>query len=225
MKNKSKYFKNPERGQIKPFQPYVPQWQLWGREPTEAGKIPNNVAQQTTKHAPFVSYLSPKIQPAPTIGQNVPFAEEVSANLGHAPLPNIGNNVENTWAGIDGMTIDNEDVTEVDINKTMIDNNYDDPRNYNSIPKVLKQPPEPQRSQDNSNDMIESDTGYLDIGLDDAVLVVCGEIISIAPLSSIEEEVRSLVFGEHPLSKTNNITIDDILVLKRIKIKVGVFLE
>lgn len=233
MKNKTKYFKNPDRDIPKPFQPYIPQWQLLGKEPTgmTAGKVPTVSTQtQLTKHAPFISYLNPKVRPVPAIGQNVPFAETGSATIGHAPLPNVGNNVENTWAGIDGMLVDDVgDQVKIDINQPMIDNNDDDLNNYLHIPKVLGSAPAPQMQEVENQEEEDDLATHLEVALrhpeGESVLVVRGEIISVGTTASIQEEVRSLIFEEHPLSKDNNITIDDIVVLKRVKIKVGVFLE
>jgi hypothetical protein len=124
--------------------------------------------------------------------QKQPYAE--------APLtiPNVGN-VQNTWIGFDGRTLDDEgNQTEI-INRPMIDNN-------------------------NIEEGADIPIGLEAMGKDDVVLIVKGEVISVDKLDFIEKEVEALIYEQHPLSKDNNITVDDIIVLKRIPIKVGVFL-
>lgn len=222
MKTKSKYFKNPDRGNDKPFQPYIPQWQLLGREPTDAAVGKPVQSPPLTKHAPFVQRNAPTFRPIPNISRNVPFAEEGPVTLGHAPLPNVGNNVENTWAGME--IIDDEGLAEVDINRQMVDNNNDDPHNYDRIPKVLKSAPAPKNEVPEQRPETESNP-LQDLEANDYVLLVKGEVIAMGALLDIQEEVRALVFEEHPLSESTVITIDDIIVLKRVKIKVGVFIE
>lgn len=225
MKTKSKYFKNPDRGNDKPFQPYIPQWQLLGREPTDAATGKSPQIEPLTKNAPFVQRTAPKFRPLPTISRNVPFAEEGSATLGHAPLPNVGNNVENTWAGME--FIEDDGLSEIDVNRKMIDNNDDDPRNYGNIPKVLKSAPAPKEEAppQKEPDSEPRSNVLQDLEANDYVLLVKGEVIAMGVLLDIQEEVRALVFEEHPLSEITPVTIDDIIVLKRVKIKVGVFIE
>ena len=60
---------------------------------------------------------------------------------------------------------------------------------------------------------------------DEYLLVVDGAAICSGPMDEIQEQARALVFGEHPLCGGNPMPIDDIIVLKRTKVKVGLFLE
>lgn len=59
---------------------------------------------------------------------------------------------------------------------------------------------------------------------DEYFLLAKKEIIFSGSLSSVEEEVRKIFYEEHELS-SKGITTDDLVVLKRVKIKIGVFLE
>ena len=56
------------------------------------------------------------------------------------------------------------------------------------------------------------------------ILVANKEIIFIGSLRGVEEEVRKVFYEEHSLCKSG-ITVDDLVVLKKIKINVGVFLQ
>jgi hypothetical protein len=57
------------------------------------------------------------------------------------------------------------------------------------------------------------------------LLIVDGAAICSGPMDDIQEQARALVFGEHPLCNGNPMSVDDIVVLKRSIIKVGLFLE
>jgi hypothetical protein len=45
------------------------------------------------------------------------------------------------------------------------------------------------------------------------------------PKEEIEDQARALVFGEHEMCDGNPVPVDDIVILKRVKVKVGLFLE
>ena len=57
------------------------------------------------------------------------------------------------------------------------------------------------------------------------MLLVSGEPVCSGPIEYVQEEARNLVFGEHPLYNNNPVSVDDIIVIKRVQLKVGVFLE
>ncbi len=57
------------------------------------------------------------------------------------------------------------------------------------------------------------------------LLIIDGTPLCSGPKEEIEEQARALVFGEHELCDGNPIPIDDIIILKRVKVKVGLFLE
>lgn len=224
---KSNFFKNPQRAQTKKFQPYTPQYVLRGLEPEviASATVPETFERvQTTRHAPVVSYDNPRTRPTPTVVRNIPFAEIPSgpSPIGDGPLPNIGNNVENTWASVDGDVFDDiseeaVSVRKLDPNQKMIDNNFNDPRVYKNTPSKLR--PNSVYNKVVTPVSVKHVTDF------DYVLMVDGEVLSTGFLEEIQEEVRSLIYGEHYLCESANITPDDIIVLKKVKIKVGVFIE
>jgi len=213
--SKKPYYKNPLRDQNPDFKPYVPQYRIKGLEPTpiatgsiaEAGVKVGLIKQ---KKVP-VAYDNPRLKPAPSISANVPYAELPPDTVKFGPpLPNVGNNVENTWAGVDGDIFDEE----IDPNHPMIDNNFDDPVNYADIPEELEAPPTERFEHQPS---LEDSREYL--------LFVQDKMIATGNLQGIEAEVKALVFGEHALCGTTTFETDDIVVFKKMKIKVGVFIE
>ncbi len=219
--SKKPYYKNPLRDQNPDFKPYVPQYRIKGLEPTpiatgsvaEAG-VKVGLIKQTKLP---VSNNNPRIRPAPSISANVPYAELPPDTVKFGPpIPNVGNNVENTWAGVDGDIFDEEDTLyeKLDPNHPMIDNNFDDSANYADIPDELEAPPTERFEYQHA---VEDPREYL--------LFVKEKMIATGNLEGIEAEVKSLVFGEHPLCKTTTVENDDIVVFKKMKIKVGVFIE
>jgi hypothetical protein len=63
--------------------------------------------------------------------------------------------------------------------------------------------------------------------LDDEMylLIVSGVPVCSGPKAEIEDQARALVFGEHEMCDGNPVPVDDIIILKRVKVKVGLFLE
>jgi hypothetical protein len=78
-------------------------------------------------------------------------------------------------------------------------------------------------------DPIDDSSSLLSIVADLAdesfLLLIDGTPLCSGPKEEIEEQARALVFGEHELCDGNPIPIDDIIILKRVKVKVGLFLE
>lgn len=60
---------------------------------------------------------------------------------------------------------------------------------------------------------------------DSFLLIVSGVPLCSGPKEEIEDQARALVFGEHEMCDGNPTPIDDIIILKRVKVKVGLFLE
>ena len=213
--SKKPYFKNPLRNQNPDFKPYVPQYRVKGLEPTPIAT--GSVAEVGVKVGLIkqtklpVSSDNPRLRPAPSISANVPYAELPPETVKFGPpLPNVGNNVENTWAAVDGDIFDED----IDPNHPMIDNNFDDSANYADIPEELEAPPTERYDY---QPPVEDPREYL--------LFVQDKMVATGSLEGIEAEVKALVFGEHPLCETTTVETDDIVVFKKMKIKVGVFIE
>ena len=122
---------------------------------------------------------------------------------------NVGNNHDHVWTSIDGTYFDeNGNEVKLDPNQKMIDNNYID----EEIP-VIKNKKAPQK-KNKTNDKIEPG---------DFILMLSGKIVTTGTIEHVQNEVAKIIFNEE--TDIHNVDLEDIVVLKRIKIKVGVFLE
>lgn len=244
---KVKVYKNPERNRPEPHKQYVPQYQLMGVEP-EAYKSPL-APGYAVPVAKTPSQDNPRTQ-RPAIRQ--PYAEAVTSPVGRGRglLPNVGNNLEQTWSGVDGEIID--DISGVDPNQTMVDNNDFVSATALGLPEEMEteedevlpsldevtNPPRKQftdKPEDKSfltknelqNALTEEylSTVIKQLDENEYLLMVEGQAVCSGPEEYIQEQTRLLVFGEHELYSGNPVSVDDIVVIKRAKIKVGVFLE
>ncbi len=117
-------------------------------------------------------------------------------------------------SSVDGVDIDingNEIYTS---NTEVIDNNEFvnlDPINDPVINKEVRYSEAPPEKE-----------GIIDIG--QYILIVKEQIITKGALNIIEDNVKSILYGEHP-AFSSPIDISDVVILKRIGIKFGVFLE
>ncbi len=223
--SKQPFFKNPIRGQVTPkFKPYVPQYKVRGVEPEVilSATVPDMVNRAKTMRQPMPrSLTNPRLRPPPSIGKNVPYAElPPNEVMSSGKFPNVGNNIETSWGPNEEFyDMDQTSVANIPAH-LLVDNNETDDANYANIPEMMEAPPT-ERDLTVYDDESEEEPD----GDGDFILVVKDTIVSsFSTLKAIEEEVKALVFGEHPLCKTNEIANDDIVVLKKMKIKVGVFL-
>jgi hypothetical protein len=214
---KIKHYKNPARNNdgSEVITPYVPQYKLMQMTPEkqEKTKLPSGVL--------IARGSSPDLNNSRTrkIAITQPYAEIVSDNTPYIgnQIPNVGNNMEQTWSYIDGEMIDDisgEVVGALD-NQPMIDNNdiIDNQQVFESPTESIK-----TFMNESNNDLsLLKDNSY--------ILIVGGNIISISDMQSIQEEASKLVFGEHELCAGESIPIEDIVILKKVNIKVGLFLE
>jgi len=238
---KVKVYKNPERNKPAVHKPYVPQYQSLGIEPSEY-KSPLAPGFKIQPPSPG-STDNPRTQ-RPNIRQQ-PYAEAVPSPIGRGrgPIPNVGNNMEQTWSGVDGEIVD--DISEsLDPNQPMVDNNefvsanalgLTDEEEYTEIGgDAINQVREASNNIEKSfltenvlqNALQEEYLSKLikQLEEDEYCILVDGSAVCSGPIDYIQEQTRSLVFGEHELYHGNPVSVDDILVIKRVKIKVGVFL-
>lgn len=227
---KVKIYRNPEREKAPTYKPYVPQYQIEGIEPREyqSGTVPGNpknVTRQPTPPKPVrQSYADPNT--AYPVGR------------GKGPIPNVGNNVEISWSSVDGEIVDDLD-QPIDPNKEMIDNNdfvtdqalgFQNGLKASDIQPHMKQNPAIMLEKEvvatkqpvDSNDLMSI---LMDLEEDCYLLIVSGVAVCSAPKEELEDQARALVFGEHEICDGNPIPIDDIVIIKRAKVKVGLFLE
>lgn len=229
---KIKIYKNPARNRPEARKPYVPQYQLMGVEPEEY-KSPLAPGYHIAKSPG--SKDNPRA-PRPVIRQ--PYAETVNSPIGRGrgPLPNVGNNVEQTWSSVDGEIVDDM-ALDADPSHSMVDNNEFVTNEALGLPEeevVEEELPEPQ-AQDTSflpenvlQEALNNEILYkvlADLEEDTYLLLVSGDVVCSGPLDFIQDTTRELVFGEHELTHGNPVSVDDIVVIKRVKVKVGVFLE
>lgn len=244
---KVKVYKNPARNRPEPHKQYVPQYQLMGVEPDEY-KSP-----LTPGYKPEVAAPSTDNPRAPRAVVRQPYAEAVPSPIGRGRglLPNVGNNMEQTWSGVDGVI---DDLT-VEPDQTMVDNNeyvsaaalgLPEETEEEILPQLdevanpprkffTSQPPAPAQPEEKTfltkneleNALSEEylSTVIKQLEEEDYLLLVSGQAICSGPEEYVQEQTRLLIFGEHELYGGNPVSVDDIVVIKRAKIKVGVFLE
>jgi hypothetical protein len=229
MNNKVKIYRNPERKQPTNVKHYVPQYRQLGIDPEEHVDLisPGNQERAVKKKMPSVS--SDNSFPSnPVVHQAYAKPVPSPVGAGRGSLPNIGNNMEQTWATMDGKVVDIIDnISELDLNQPMIDNN-----DYVSD-QALGLPSDGIDENDESlleNELDLKRDEYLSLVIqklpeDEYLLIVSGECICYGLLEAVQEQARAMAFGEHELCGDSPIPIDDIIVIKRVPIKVGLFLS
>lgn len=210
--DKVKYYRNPARSNNDAVRHYVPEYQRLGIEPKERNHaaIPGNVL---VARGGVTEEENPRLR-KPGIRQ--PYAEPSNVTLANGSVPNVGNNMEHTWSGVDEVIIDDFSGEQLDPNHPMIDNN-------NFVDYEEKQ--KTFLTQEDLQSAIQENNVLSDLQDNDYILIVNGNIISIGPLENIQEEASSLLFGEHELCATQSVQLEDIVVLRKVKIKTGLFLE
>lgn len=231
--------RNPERNKTVNYKPYIPQYQVHGKEPQEyMGAVVPGGIQIARPNAD-----NPRLKRA-AIRQPYAAVTDSPIGRGRGPVPNVGNNMEHTWSSVDGEIVDDLSGEQFDPNQEMVDNNdfvSDQALGYQSglaAENILGQQPrgqvlieeEPYPEEEVAvARMAESTDDLLPIvaGMDDEafLLIVTGVPVCSGPKDEIEDQARALVFGEHEMCDGNPIPIDDIIILKRVKVKVGLFLE
>jgi hypothetical protein len=219
--NKVKTYKNKDREESSTHIPYVPQYKELGLEPTEHK---SSIVPEGTTIAKG-STINPRL-PRQAIRQEYAVQSSSPVGRGRGLVPNIGNNMEHTWSGVDGDVID--DLSEVDQNLEMIDNNDIVEESVQSIEAQVvggyaELPKEDvvshEVSQDNLFEIIK------ELESESYLLMVHGAAICSGPLLEIQEQASALVFGEHELCEGNPINIEEVAIVKKVKIKMGLFLE
>jgi hypothetical protein len=243
-----KYYSNPARKEIanEKHQPYTPQYQEKGIEPFvhSAVALPAGHYALNLKATPLTD--NPRL-PRPVMRQ--PYAEAVSSpvGVGRGVLPNIGNNVEQVWTSTGKEIID--DLSNVDPDKLIDNNDFVSSAVFNfteqqkqaygqklllvdenDLPPEAFEPPDakPFLTQQDLQSVIDEEhlsKVIKSIDEEEYLLLVDGAAICSGSLDLVQEQTRELVFGKHPLCSGNPVSIEDIVVVKRVKIKIGVFLS
>lgn len=182
----------------------------------------NEARQEAEKIKKFVpNYQQMGIEPIPHKMPPHPSVGRMST-----PLPNVGS-MQTSWnESSEEELVD--DISHLDLNAPMIDNNEfitNEAMRQIGDPAVLSEHHGKvivEAVDDEKTDLVSllhqlNDNLYL--------LLLDGQAICSGPLNEIETEVNALLFGEHELCQGKNFNESDILVVKKAKIKVGVFLE
>jgi hypothetical protein len=232
MSNKQvKVYSNPARQQPDKPVHYEPQWQVHGIDPKpfQSARLPTGA-----KMAP-PSPHNPREGVNPSLRQPYATTHEASP-AGRAGLPlNVGNNMEHSWAG--ETMIDDLSGEMVDPNQPMIDNNdfaTDQAMGYQSGfmasnlgspvsqgKVVIEEVAEKPLRNAGNNDLLSV---ISDLEEDQYLLMIEGVPVCSGPREYIEEQAHQLAWGEHSMCDGSPVPIDDMLILKRAKIKVGLFL-
>ena len=133
--------------------------------------------------------------------------DKVMIKQGSIPLPGVGN-IQNSLFEYNEY---NEDYSNTD--KIIDNNDFVDVDNLQIKSNVRTKFPSPKEVKP-----ISSEDGKY-------ILIWNGDIICISSLEEVQEQTRKLVFGEHEKSPDKPVSINDINVLKKVKIKVGLFLD
>lgn len=197
--DKVKIYKNPERDTEEVHKQYVPQYQLRGVTPANSGGNTRAVVVKVEPEA----------------------VNETTISNRRGSIPNIGNGMEHTWSGVDGNLVD--DLPNFDPNHPMIDNN--EYVTYQDHAPPTTNPVKAER--DSFKEKVDEDLSSILSSLknEEYILIINGVAICSGPMLEIQEQATALVFGEHQLCDGKEIPVDDIIILKKVKIKMGLFLE
>lgn len=208
-----KLHKNPNRKLTVEHKPYVPQYQILGVEPGEfrSATVPSNTP---------ISKGNSDNPRAKKIGLRQPYAVAVDSPIkGTDTLPNVGNNVEQTWSSVDSEIVD--DLQDIDVNQAIDNNEYvTDTALGNGGPIKIAKVSDKIKLND-SDDLLSI---VHDLEENSYLLIVSGVAMCSGPVLEIEEQARALVFGEHEYCDGSPIPVEDIVILKRVPIKMGLFL-
>jgi hypothetical protein len=229
--DKIKTYRNRERGLSADYKPYVPQYQVLGVEP---GEYKSAVLPDTVQVAAKPQEENPR---ARKVAVRQPYAESVPSPVGRGrgPIPNVGNNVEHTWSSVDGDIVDDLSGDEnLDPDHPMIDNNdFVSPTSLGMFQETLPMldevevPPRKKFTQAEVSSPLEEDLFPVVRDLEEGsyLLIVNGVPVCSGPREEIEDQAKALIFGEHEICDGNPIPDDDIVIIKRVPIKIGLFLE
>ena len=137
--------------------------------------------------------------------------------LGITPIMRETQVIDDVFAGVDGEVYDLDGV-KFATNGQMIDNNEyvwtpeaATPANHQTAPKTPQAAKQPTATPSAPQ-------------IGNYILMVSGKIILSGNLSLVESKVKDILYGDDVEFAAQNITADDIVVLKRVNIKVGVFI-
>ena len=217
---KVKLYKNKERNSPEPLRSegYVPQYAQLGIEPIVHGG--KSIAGKPMIVGSGGQHTLPLDNPRanrPIIRQ--PYAETAASPLGRGKglLPNVGNNVEQTWAVVDGQIIDDVGLDDI---QPMIDNN-----DIVSNQALGLSPAEEILQVSERDGQLDNASVLQNLANDEYLVLVGGEPVASGSLDAIQSQVSSLVFGDHQFCQGEPVDVAQLVVVKKVKINIGVFLK
>jgi len=202
-----KIYRNPARKEKEEVTigQYVPQYQLLSIKPKE--------------------YVSTCVPGNVLVAKNN--VNDNSKTRSNGSLPNVGNNIDHNWCTIDGDIIDNISDQVINNNTEMIDNNdFIDIDKLNNNKSVFldqnNKSDEELKKVEQTNNQNKSKLSSLKDN--SYILLVKDNIVYIGSLEKVQEKTRAFIFDEQ-LYDGYSVSIEDILILKKVKIKIGLFLE
>jgi hypothetical protein len=211
--SKVKFYSNPQRNSIAKPERYVPHYQAQGINPAYMRGFPGGPNAILPVNQPEVNQNdNPRTRPDPMA---LPYATDGSYENdydfyddahGNDFIPNVGN-VDNSWNY--GAQMQNNIVDDIDI----------DVGEYMSEERT-------EESRAHQEEVVPESESRLDASSkDDYVLIFEDSILKVGDLGSMEPIIYSLLDGTHDMSVGKKVTVDDVILLKRVKIKFGLFFE
>lgn len=197
----TKVIKNPNRHKVDDIKPYVPNYRKLNIEPAV-------VDFDNSNNDPI------DMVQGGTTDDNNPRLKTLIAPENNS-VPNVGNNIEHTWAGVDGEIID---YAEIDMDHEMIDNNdyVTVPNDHVTVPDELKN----FLSKEELDKLTNSCFNFSSLDEDTYILLIDNNVVLTGDLDVVQNEIRKLLMPKEGLPISGDIT-----VLKKVKVKIGIFLE
>lgn len=231
MSDKIKFYKNPARNKAEAHNMYVPQYKLLDVEPEKYISPTSNNSNVKIAMQKFPYSEENQRNRKPSIRQ--PYAEIVE-QVKIGALPNIGNNVEQTWSSIDSEIID--DISDFDQSKFIDNNDFVSENAFGQsamssfeekeeLPVLdeIKSPNYSKKIFTKKQSTFNIASLNDELNENEYMLFIESVPFCSGSLDLIQEELNLLVFGEHS-EFDKSISIDDILIIKRVKLKVGAFI-
>jgi len=151
------------------------------------------------------------VQPGPAVLGSRPIVKPISADT----------TIENTesFFSLDKDVLDDDGNVIPFDNGHVIDNNDFVNIGYDSTPRRDRAEVPPVAA----NAPVENAPTAPQVG--DYILMVMGKLVTSGDMEKIQARVKNIVYGDDPTFATLEISMDDIVVLKRVNIKVGIFID
>ena len=118
------------------------------------------------------------------------------------------------YTSVDNVPFD-ADNNKIDTNGHIIDNNE-----FVNLDFI-----NPPKSKQSNDDEIKNKDVDISPEIGDYILMVFGKFILSGSINAIEGRIKSILYGEDESFNGTGVKLDDIVVLKRMQIKVGVFVD